>query len=107
MIVVAERDKTKWLEGAFGPAHGIEHFCHAADGTGIGLESYLYKVAFAQRSGETKQAACGGNGLQFAFGALPVFEHHYGSNGATHMKARRTFLRIGLGKMSHDDFNMP
>jgi len=76
MVVIAKRDEAERLQRSFaGGANRDEHFGHASDRTAVDLEGNLDKVALAERSGKPQQAAGDGNGLEFAFGALTVFQH--------------------------------
>ena len=75
MVVVLKRHKAERLQHAVVHfPHGTQDFGHAVHGACLRLKSNFDKVAFAQRLGQTQEAAGYGNGLEFAFRAPAVFQ---------------------------------
>ena len=79
MIVIAECDETKRLQRSVaGRANGAQHFGHASDWASLGVEGNFDKIALGQRPCKPQQAASNRDGLEFAFGALTIFQHDEG-----------------------------
>ena len=94
------------LHLGFRPAHGLEHFCHAVDGSGTSLESDFYKVAGGELALQLKQAAGYGNGLKFCARATAAFHEDGSWNGTVEMDSGRAPGGVGLGEVSHAEATM-
>jgi len=105
VVIIAQRNEAEWLQRSLRAAHGIQHFSHAAYRAGFRLERDLDEIAIAERLRQPQESTGHGYRLKFAFCALSIFKHHEGGNRTTQMKARCTFLRVGLGKVSHRQFH--
>jgi len=90
-----------YLGFGFRPAHGLEHFGHAVDWAGAGLEGYFYEIAGGELALQLEQTAGDGNGLKFCARAASAFNLNGSSDGTVEMDSGRAPGGVGLGEMGH------
>jgi len=74
MVVVFDGHEAERLQNAARQAaHGTEHFGHAMNRAGLGLERNFDELALPERFRQLQKAASHRNALEFGFGAPPVF----------------------------------
>jgi hypothetical protein len=76
MVVVAERNKAEWLQGAVrGEPYGREHFRHSSYRSGLRLKSDFDKISLAERFGQPQETPRDRDSLELGFGALTILQH--------------------------------
>ena len=106
MIVVAQGNEAKRLQaGALELAHRLQHFGHAVDRTGVGMEGNLYEVAGGKLLGQLQQPAGDGNGLEFRARLLAAFNLDGRGHRSVQLDSRCTPVGEGLGEVGHSQVN--
>ena len=81
VIIVAKSNKAERLQArALKLARGIQHFGHAMDGAGSGVERDLDEIAGGKLMLQLQQSAGDGKGLKFCARPLAAFGHYRGRN---------------------------
>ena len=107
MIVVSESYEAERLQArAFKLARGGQHFRHAMDGTGTGVEGDLDEIAGGKLSLDAEQAAGDGKGLEFCARTPAALGMNRSRNGSVEMYSGRTPGGVGLGEMGHSHHEM-
>lgn len=74
MVLILQRDEAERLQYAVVQLpHGGKSFGHAVNRPGLRLKRNFDEVTLRERLRQLQQAAGHGNGLEFSFGAPPVF----------------------------------
>ena len=107
MIVVSESNEAERLQArALKLARGRQHFRHAMDGTGPGVEGDLDEIAGGKLLLDAEQAAGYGKRLEFCARTLAAFGMNRSRNGSIEMYSGRTSVGVGLGEMGHSHLEM-
>jgi hypothetical protein len=102
VIVVAEGNEAERLQtGALKFARRVQHYCHAVDCAGAGVEGDLDKISGRELVLQLQQSAVDGNGLEFGARPLAAFGHDCGGYGSVEVNAGRTLIGIGKGEVGH------
>jgi len=106
VVVVAQGNKAEGLKArALQLAGGREHFRHPVDGTGAGMESDFDEIAGGKLLLDLKQSAGNGDGLEFCARSLATFRMNCSGNGSVELESGRTPVGVGLGEVSHSQWN--
>jgi hypothetical protein len=107
VIVVSESNEAERLQArALILARGGQHFRHAMDGTGPGVESNLDEVASGKLSPDAEQTAGDGKRLKFCARTLAAFGMNRSRNRSIEMYSGCTPVGVGLGEMGHSHLEM-
>jgi hypothetical protein len=110
MVLISEGYEAEGLQAGgfylrlrlgFRAAHRLQHFCHAVDRAGLGLEGDLYEIAGGELALQLQQASGYGNGLKFCARSTATFYENGSWNGTIEMDSRRAPGGVGLGEVSH------
>jgi hypothetical protein len=102
VVTVSPSNEAKGLQaGALKLRHRLQHFRHAVDGTGPGVEGDLHEIAGGELVLQLEQPTRDGDGLEFGSRALAAFGKDGGTDRSVELHARRPLAGIGLGEESH------